>query len=79
MLNIDDYLARREFPDQIGIYNKFVDIHPYDTSEEEYKRFMQEKDLKLRLNEGEYFGIPYGSIGAPGMDESMGGRTLCLQ
>ena len=62
VLNIDDYLARREFPDQIGIYNKFVDIHPYDTSEEEYQRFMKEKDLKLRLNPGEYFGIPYSVL-----------------
>lgn len=62
VLNIDDYLARREFPDQIGIYNKFVDIHPYDTSEAEYERFMKEKDLKLRLNAGEYFGIPYGIL-----------------
>ena len=62
VLNIDDYLARREFPDQIGIYNKFVDIHPYETSEAEYERFMKEKDLKLRLNVGEYFGIPYGIL-----------------
>jgi hypothetical protein len=62
VLNIDDYLARREFSDQIGIFNKFVDIHPYDTSETEYERFMKEKDLKLRLNEGEYFGIPYGIL-----------------
>ncbi len=62
VLNIDDYLARREFPDQIGIFNKFVDIHPYDTSEAEYERFLKEKDLNLRLNEGEYFGIPYGIL-----------------
>jgi hypothetical protein len=62
VLNIEDYLARREFPDQIGIFNKFVDIHPYDTSEAEYQRFMKEKDLKLRLNQGEYFGLPYGIL-----------------
>jgi len=62
VLNINDYMARREFPDQIGIYNKFVDIHPYDTSEEEYQRFMKEKDQQLRLGQGEYFGIPYGVL-----------------
>jgi hypothetical protein len=62
VLNLDDYLARREFPDQIGIFNKFVDIHPYDTSEEEYQRFLKEKDLKLRLGVGEYFGIPYSVL-----------------
>jgi hypothetical protein len=62
VLTLDDYLARREFPDQIGIFNKFVDIHPYDTSEEEYQRFMKEKDEKLRLEQGEYFGLPYGIL-----------------
>ena len=62
VLNLDDYLARREFPDQIGIFNKFVDIHPYDTSEEEYQRFLKEKDRNLRLNPGEYFGLPYGIL-----------------
>ncbi len=62
VLNIDDYMARREFPDQIGIFNKFVDIHPYDTSEEEYQRFMKEKDQQLRMNVGESFGIPYGIL-----------------
>jgi hypothetical protein len=62
VLNLDDYLARREFPDQIGIFNKFVDIHPYDTSEEEYQRFLKEKDERLRLNPGEYFGIPYSVL-----------------
>lgn len=61
-LNINDYIARREFPDQIGIFNKFVDIHPYDTSEAEYQRFLQEKDKSLRLKEGEYYGIPYGIL-----------------
>jgi hypothetical protein len=34
VLSIEDYLARRQFPDQIGVFNKFVDVHPYDTSEE---------------------------------------------
>ena len=62
VLTLDDYLARREFPDQIGIFNKFVDIHPYNTSEKEYQRFLKEKDKRLRLNEGEYFGIPYSIL-----------------
>lgn len=62
VLTIDDYKARRQFPDQIGIFNKFVDIHPYDTSEAEYQRFLAEKDTRLRHNPGEYFGIPYGIL-----------------
>ncbi len=62
VLTIDDYLARREFPDQIGVFNKFVDIHPYNASEEEYQRLLKEKDHSLRLKQGEYFGIPYGIL-----------------
>jgi hypothetical protein len=63
VLGIEDYLARREFPDQIGIFNKFVDIHPYDTSEDEYQRFMKEKGSEETLmSEGEYFGLPYGIL-----------------
>ncbi len=62
VLCLDDYLARRQFPDQIGVFNKFVDIHPYDTSEAEYARFLLEKDKNLRLNPGECFGLPYGIL-----------------
>jgi len=61
-LNVNDYHARRTFPDQIGIFNKFIDIHPYNTSIEEYKRFLKEKDETGRLNPGEYFGIPYSIL-----------------
>ena len=57
-LNIDDYLARRQFPDQIGLFNKFVDVHPYEASETEYQRFCREHE-NMRLGEGESFGIPY--------------------
>ena len=61
-LSISDYLARRQFPDQIGVFNKFVDIHPYDCSEEEHQRFLQEKDKTARLKPGECFGIPYSIL-----------------
>jgi len=61
-LNFDDYLARREFPDQIGIFNKFVDIHPYDCSKEEFERFSLDSGSRAKLKEGEYFGIPYGIL-----------------
>ena len=66
-LTIADYMARRQFPDQIGVFNKFVDIHVYNTSQEEYDRFLVEKD-KMRLGEGEFFGIPYGILVAKGWD-----------
>jgi len=61
-LNIGDYLARRQFPDQIGVFNKFVDIHPYDTSDPEWKRFRDESEKTMKLKEGECFGIPYSVL-----------------
>lgn len=61
-LRFEDYRARRQFPDQIGIFNKFIDIHPYDTSDEEFERFMKEKEEVGRLKRGECFGIPYSIL-----------------
>ena len=57
-LTIDDYMARRQFPDQIGVFNKFVDIHAYNASEEEWER-CQNTFTKMRISEGECFGLPY--------------------
>ena len=61
-LNYDDYLARRQFPDQIGVYNASVDIHVYDCTEEEYQRYYEEYTNTGRLQEGECFGLPYGIL-----------------
>ena len=61
-LTFDDYLARREFPDQIAVFNKSVDIHAYDCTEEEYQRYHQEYTKTGRLGLGERFGIPYGIL-----------------
>jgi len=62
-LNYDDYMARRQFPDQIGVFNNFVDIHPYDLSEEEMERLKHDvMDKKMWMKKGECFGIPYGII-----------------
>jgi ribulose 1,5-bisphosphate synthetase/thiazole synthase len=68
-LNIDDYMARKTFPDQIGINNSPVDIHIYNTSDEEWKRFTEESGYymkdgkgKAKCENGEYFGIPYGVL-----------------
>ncbi len=58
----DDYLAQRQFPDQIGVYNAPVDIHVYDDSDAEYKRYHQEFTKVGRLKAGECFGLPYGIL-----------------
>ena len=61
-LTINDYQARRKFHDQIGLFNKAIDIHPYDTSKKEYERFRKEYDEAGRLRQGESFGIPYSIL-----------------
>jgi hypothetical protein len=61
-LTFGDYLARRQFPDQIAVFNKSVDIHAYDCTEEEYQRYYQEYTTTGRLKIGECFGIPYGIL-----------------
>ena len=61
-LNLKDYLSRRQFPDQIGVFNKFIDIHPYDCTKEEIERFNNEAFESGRLPVGTYFGIPYGIL-----------------
>ncbi len=58
-LTFDDYISRRQFPDQIGVFNKFVDIHVRDCSKEEFERFLKEQYETGRLGIGECFGIPY--------------------
>jgi len=61
-LNFNDYISKREFPDQIGIFNKSVDIHAYDASIEEFNRFLKEYEDTGRLKPGEQFGIPYSIL-----------------
>lgn len=58
-LTVADYLARRQFADQIGLFNKAIDIHVHDDSPEEYRRFCAEFERSGRLGQGECFGIPY--------------------
>ena len=61
-MNVNDLMGRRQFPDQIGVFAKAIDIHPYDTSKEEYERYLEEYNKYGRLRVGEFFGIPYGVL-----------------
>lgn len=67
-LKYDDYATKRKFPDQIALFNKAVDIHPYNDSEEEYKRHIKEYEQTARLKPGESFGIPYSILVPQGWD-----------
>jgi len=61
-MTFDDLKARRQFPDQIGVFNKTVDIHVSDCTEEAYKRFREEYFKTGRIGKGECFGIPYSIL-----------------
>jgi len=61
-LNFADFVARRHFPDQIGIFNNSVDVHVYDDSAAEYQRYFNEFNQTARLKPGESYGLPYGII-----------------
>lgn len=67
-LTKSDYLARRQFPDQIGVFNKFIDIHVYDCSDAQWERFSEEHEHSGRLNPGECFGIPYSILVPKGFE-----------
>jgi len=61
MLNINDYLARADFEDEIGRYHYPVDIHVMNTSPDEMKRFEAEYN-DMRYKPGESYGIPLRSL-----------------
>lgn len=61
-LTIADFLARRQFPDQIAVYNRPTDVHPTNTSRAEYERFLKDFHGKDNLARGECVGIPYSIL-----------------
>ncbi len=62
VLDTDDYLNKRKFPDQICLYAQNMDLHVKNTTAEEYDRFQKEFYGKFGFGAGEYFGIPYGVL-----------------
>lgn len=60
-LSENDLLTRREFPDAIGYFCKYSDIHLYEPTPEAYQAHL---DLMRRTNPqpGETMAIPYGAI-----------------
>jgi hypothetical protein len=61
-LNYQDMKNLRQFPDQIGVYCKAVDIHVYDTSDEQSERYITEFEKRDILKKGENYGLPYGML-----------------
>jgi FAD dependent oxidoreductase len=61
-LTVEDFSSARQFPDQIAVYNRPVDVHPTDTSEKEFQRFLKDFEGTHGLSEGDCLGIPYSIL-----------------
>lgn len=61
-LTIEDYRAKRQFPDQVAVYNRPADVHPTDTTKEEYARFVSDFEGDGKLGVGESVGVPYSIL-----------------
>jgi hypothetical protein len=61
-LGIEDFRNRRQFADQIAVYNRPTDVHPTDTSKQEYERFLRDFHGKDSLGKGRSVGIPYSIL-----------------
>lgn len=61
-LTIEDYQARRQFPDQICVYNRPPDNHPTNSSREEYERFKRDFEGAGKLARGASVGLPYSIL-----------------
>lgn len=59
VLNLDDYLKRATFPDEIGRYAYPVDLHPTRPGKDTYEQHRKEFDQTLAYRRGESYGIPY--------------------
>src|SRR5580704_2798222 len=61
-LTIEDFKSARQFPDQVAVYNRPTDVHPTDTSDKEYQRFLSDFEGFNGLGEGDCLGVPYGIL-----------------
>jgi hypothetical protein len=76
-LNVDDFVARRSFEDEIGRHNYSIDIHRSSPSIEDYETLVEEFTQGYRLGKGESFGIPYRSLVPKGPDNLLvAGRCI---
>ena len=76
ILNIEDFLNRAVFDDEIGRYAYPIDIHSGKNSKAGYDDY-EKKFRELRYKPGESYGIPYRSLTVKGIDNLLtAGRCI---
>lgn len=78
VLNVEDYMTRRTFPDDICCNRYFIDQHVLKEQREKEKKGEFDFDSTKRMyGEGEYHGIPYRTLTPKGLDNVLvAGRTI---
>lgn len=77
-LTLEDYLARRSFPDEISRNCYYIDIHPKAAAAiNDLKKYSQLEKTALRYAKGESHGIPYRCLTPKGLrNVLMAGRCI---
>jgi hypothetical protein len=58
-----DYIAGRHFPDQVGVFNKEVDIHVYSDDPAAIEAHRKRRESRVDwLKPAQSYGIPYGIL-----------------
>lgn len=77
VLNVDDFIKRAIFDDEIGRYCYPIDIHPTQPNAKAYAAFEEEFKKKFRYAKGESYGIPYRTLTPSGLDNLLvAGRCI---
>jgi hypothetical protein len=71
VLNLQDYLKRAVFDDEIGRYAYPIDNHPTKPGAETYEQHRKEFDEQFRYKTGESYGIPYRTLTPKGLENSL--------
>lgn len=77
-LTLDDYVARRNFPDEVARNAYFIDVHiPLEIREQVNAGEVSEEAGFDRYGPGESHGVPYGCMLPKGLDNVLvAGRTI---
>jgi len=67
VLNVEDFVRRASFPDEIGRFSYPVDMHAARPDERSFRAFEDEFE-RFRYGPGESYGIPYRILTPRGLD-----------